>query len=272
MQKTFETPGPTSLYVALSSGDITVQAGETTETTVNVDGRDADEAVVEQRGDQIVVQGPRRTGFFNTVSALSVRVSLPTGSDLATKSASAGLVAEGRLGHARLRSASGEIRAGEFGGDVAVETGSGDVEIDRVEGDLRIKSGSGEVTVVHVDGPTSIVTGSGDVAVEDAGGQLVVKSGSGDIAVRRAGAEVSATTASGDVHVGAIQRGVLKARAVSGDVHVGVPAGIPVWTDVSAVTGSVSSNLAGAGQPEEGQDFIEIRANSVSGDIRLQQI
>jgi len=45
-----------------------------------------------------------------------------------------------------------------------------------------------------------------------------------------------------------------------------------VWTDVSCVSGSVSSNLTGAGQPEDGQDYIEIRATTVSGDISLAQL
>jgi hypothetical protein len=34
----------------------------------------------------------------------------------------------------------------------------------------------------------------------------------------------------------------------------------------------VRSDLEGAGEPEEGQDYIELRAKTVSGDIQLEQL
>jgi hypothetical protein len=52
---------------------------------------------------------------------------------------------------------------------------------------------------------------------------------------------------------------------------VGIPSGVPVWTDVSTLTGSVTSNLVGAGEPAEGQPYVELRAKTVSGDVRLEQ-
>ena len=52
------------------------------------------------------------------------------------------------------------------------------------------------------------------------------------------------------------------AKNASGDVRVGIPAGVPVWTDVSSVTGQVHSDLQGAGEPAEGQDYIELRAKT----------
>jgi hypothetical protein len=45
-----------------------------------------------------------------------------------------------------------------------------------------------------------------------------------------------------------------------------------VWTDVNTVTGSVASNLESAGKPAEGQDYVELRATTVSGDVRLVQV
>ena len=69
-----------------------------------------------------------------------------------------------------------------------------------------------------------------------------------------------------------MRRGQLTAKNVSGDIRVGVPAGVPVWTDITSLTGSVRSNLEGAGEPEEGQDFIELRARTVSGDVHLEQL
>ena len=47
---------------------------------------------------------------------------------------------------------------------------------------------------------------------------------------------------------------------------------MPVWTDVSTVSGAIRSSLQGAGEPEEGADYIELRAKIVSGDIVLTQV
>jgi hypothetical protein len=38
------------------------------------------------------------------------------------------------------------------------------------------------------------------------------------------------------------------------------------------MTGSVRSDLEGAGEPAEGQDFIEVRAKTISGDVFLEQL
>jgi DUF4097 and DUF4098 domain-containing protein YvlB len=90
--------------------------------------------------------------------------------------------------------------------------------------------------------------------------------------VREAQQDVSLSTASGDLVIDEMHRGQLAAKNVSGDIKVGIPAGVPVWTDISSMTGSVRSNLEGAGEPEEGQDFIELRAKTISGDVYLEQL
>lgn len=273
MQHSFETAGPTSLYVEIGSGDVDVTAADVSETTVTVTGRDADDVIVEQRGDQIVVLAPRRRGLLGGGEhELSVDVVLPTDSELSTKLGSADLAATGRLGTCRLRSGSGDVRLEQLGGDASVETGSGDISIGTAAGDLRIKSGSGDVQADRLDNGTSISTGSGDVELGTARGRVQVKSGSGDMRLRDAHTDVALSTASGDLAVDSMHRGALQVKNVSGDIRVGVPANTPVWTDISCVTGQVSSNLRGAGQPEQGQDYVEIRATTVSGDIHLEEL
>lgn len=272
MQNIFETPGPTSLYVEVGSGDVAVRAEDTDRTVVDVEGKYADEVVVEQRGNEIVVIAPKHhTGLFGS-NDLQIRATLPTGSELATKLGSADVTATGRLGAARIRTGSGDVRLGDVDGEVVVETGSGDLLVGSAGGELRVKSGSGDVAVAHLGGPGSVSTGSGDVEIETAAGPVAVKSGSGDLRVRDARNGVELGTASGDLQVDRLHRGRLTAKNVSGDIHVGIPAGIPVWTDVTCVTGSVSSDLEGAGQPAEGEDYIELRAKTVSGDITLEQL
>jgi DUF4097 and DUF4098 domain-containing protein YvlB len=273
MHTSFDTPTPTSLYVELGSGDLTVRAADVTRTTVDVEGRDADQTTVELRGSQIVVLAPsRKTGFFGGGNELKVDVTIPIDSELTTRFGSADTVITGRLGDIRLKSGSGDARIDEIGGEALIESGSGDVEIGSVGGALRIKTGSGDVEVDHLGGSASFSTGSGDIELGTVDGEVQAKSGSGNMRIKEARTNTALTTASGDLYVGVMRRGGLVTRNVSGDIHVGIPAGIPVWTDISCVSGTVSSNLDGAGQPEDGQDFIEVRAKTVSGDIHLEQL
>jgi DUF4097 and DUF4098 domain-containing protein YvlB len=139
-------------------------------------------------------------------------------------------------------------------------------------GPLQIRSGSGDVTLDQVHGPVKVSTGSGDVLINNASDPVQVKSGSGDMRVRHAEQDVALSTASGDLVIDEMHRGQLAAKNVSGDIRVGIPAGIPVWTDISSMTGSVRSDLQGAGEPAEGQDFIEVRAKTISGDVFLEQL
>jgi hypothetical protein len=83
MQHTFDTPAPTSVFVEIGSGRLDVTATTTDQTTVTVDGKYAEDTLVEQRGDQIVVLAPRRTGFFGS-GELLVGITLPEGSAVAT--------------------------------------------------------------------------------------------------------------------------------------------------------------------------------------------
>ncbi len=276
MQKTFDTPNPIELYVELGSGDLDLRCGEVSQTTVDVVGKNAEDVVVEQRGEQIVVLAPsKKTGFmvgFGSSEQLRVSVSLPHGSRLTTKLGSADLTAGGRLGETRVRAGSGDVRLDQVDGEAQIETGSGGIEIAAVHGELRLKSGSGDIEIDHLGDAAEISTGSGDVEIGRSSRPVQVKSGSGDLRVREAGEDVALSTASGDLVVDTMRRGQLAAKNVSGDIRVGIPAGIPVWTDISTVTGSVRSNLQGAGQPAEGQDYVELRAKTVSGDVLLQQL
>ena len=108
MQKTFSTPAPTRLYVEVGAGAVTVHAkDDIDETSVTVDGSDADHVIVEQRDDKVVVLAPhRRGGLFSGSGELYVTVAVPSDSELVTKLGSAELVATGRYGAARIKSGS----------------------------------------------------------------------------------------------------------------------------------------------------------------------
>jgi DUF4097 and DUF4098 domain-containing protein YvlB len=271
MRKTYTTPDPVSLFVDLRAGDLVIRAGDTTETVVEVSGKDTDAVTVDQHGDEIKVL-VQQGGFFGSSPHFSVHVSLPTASRLSAKLGSADVRAEGRLGQTTVRTGSGDIRIDELGADGYLETGSGDVQVDVVTGSLQVKCGSGDVILDRLSGVTEVSTGSGDVLVASARQALTAKSGSGDLRIREADEDVALSTASGDLVVDLIRRGQLTAKNVSGDIKVGIPAGVPVWTDITSVTGNVRSNLEGAGEPGQGQDFIELRAKTVSGDVYLEQL
>ena len=275
MLHTFETVDPVSLYVELRAGTLVVEATETARTVVEVTGADPDDAVsVTQRGEEIkVVAPPGRHGLLGgSTRSLDVRVTMPVDSRVVTKSGSADVRLDGRVAGATLRSGSGDVTVAEVTGEAFVEAGSGEVSVRTAQGTLQVKCGSGRVTIGRLEGPGTVSTGSGDVSVESVLAPLTVKSGSGHLRVREAREDLLLNTASGDLSVGAAHRGQLTAKNASGDITVGIPAGVPVWTDISTMTGRVGSDLASVGQPQDGQDYVELRAKTVSGDVTLMQV
>jgi DUF4097 and DUF4098 domain-containing protein YvlB len=267
----FETHSPVNLVVEISKGEVQVQCLDTTESVVRIEGKNADDVVVEQHGDSLSVIEPGRGRIFGD-NALRVDIVVPASSNPAVRTGSADIRLEGRAGHAQLRSGSGDCTVDAVEGHLLVETGSGEIRIDDVHGNLKVKSGSGDVEVGEASGTSSISTGSGDVSVDNAYGTTVVKTGSGDLSIEATHGDTSFSTGSGDVSIDHVHRGRVTVKGASGDVSLGIAAGIPVWTDVTTVSGTIRSDLQGAGQPQEGQDHIEVRAKTVSGDIALSQV
>ena len=266
----FETHEPVALHVENARGHVIVHATDTTESSVRLDGPDAEATQVELDGRHLVVVAPsHRGGTLFGNRRLDITVVVPSGSDLTAKLGSADLDTEGALHTVRVRSGSGDLTLDVVTGAGLVETGSGEVRVGAAEQDLRVKSGSGGVTLGQTNGELAVSTGSGNVLVEGTNAPTAVKTGSGDLEVARAGGDVSLSTGSGDLTVRSISAGRVKARGASGDIHIGVRPGVPVWTDVTSVSGHVSSTLESAGRPEPGQAHVEIRAKTASGDITL---
>lgn len=272
MDHTFETPNPPELSVEIGSGRVEIMAGETNgRTLVTVTGKGAEETTVEQRGNTVSIVGPRsRSGFSFSLgsSQLSVRISAPAGSGLSTKLGSADLTATGPLGACVLRSGSGDNELEDVGA-LEVTCGSGDLLVGAVAGDASLRSGSGDLRLRAVTGDVSALTGSGDMVLGSVSGQVSAKSGSGDVHVETSGHGAGVTTASGDIQLDRLAGGRVDARTASGDITVGVSAGLPAWTDIHTMTGTVHSQLASLGQPAEGAPFVELRLRSVSGDVNV---
>ena len=268
----FSTHEPVDLQVEIGKGSVKVTCTDTTETRIVVEGREAEETRVEQHGSHIDVIGPQRGGFFGGNSELHVTAVVPIASNVAAKTGSADVTVDGDAGSVAIKSGSGDVQIATSRGASLVETGSGDINVSHAQSELRVKSGSGDVRVGHGDGAVAVSTGSGDVEICTCRSAAVVKTGSGDLRVGESHDDVSLATGSGDFVIDHVHRGRLTAKGASGDVRVGIPAGLPVWTDLSTVSGSIRSSLEGAGQPAEGQDHVELRAKTVSGDIVLTQI
>lgn len=269
----FETLEPVQLYAEIGKGSVKVTATDTTETHVQVAGRDADHVVVRQDGRQISVIAPKQRGVLSFGGdRIDVLIAVPTHSQVAVRTGSADITIAGTVGDTQLKSGSGDLQVDTVAGTLVTETGSGDVRIEAAQADLKAKSGSGDIVVADAVGSAAVSTGSGDVQLWSTHGPVVVKTGSGDLKVGDAGADLSFSTGSGDLVVKAAQRGRLTAKGASGDLHIGVRAGVPVWTEISTVSGEIRSNLQGAGEPRDGVEHLELRARTVSGDVVLTEV
>lgn len=272
-QHDFHTPGSLRLLVENGRGTVDIEATETEESTVRISGRDADEVDVTYDDGQLsVVALQRRTGFHAGDSALHMTIGVPFGVHLRIKTGSADVTARGTFGPTQVKSGSGDVRLDTLGAASQIETGSGSVSIDSAHAELEIKSGSGQVAASHTKSSVAVSTGSGDIELGTTAGPAVAKTGSGDFRVVEALSDVSLSTGSGDLLVETARQGRIQVKGASGDVRIGIPAGIPVWTDISTVSGDIRSDLDGAGEPIEGGDYIEVRAKTASGDITLHQI
>ena len=204
---------------------------------------------------EIVVRAPKRDSgrlgiAWGRAPELAVTVRCPEGTDLDLATQSADLEVHGRLGAVAARSASGDASL-EDTEALSYTTASGDLSAGSVESALAAKSASGDVDVRSVGATASVNTVSGDVRLGDTAGPVAVK------------------TISGDVELGAAGAGVV-VSSVSGDVAVAAVPGLVLWIDAQSVSGTMSSELDVGDEPSEpGQETVELRVRTVSGDVRV---
>jgi DUF4097 and DUF4098 domain-containing protein YvlB len=263
MQKTFETAGPVQIEVRLAAGEIVVDPTLDGRLEVELTAHDdesqrlVDDARVELHDGQLLVDVPNKRGGFNfslgfNRQGITCRIRCPHASVLSVRSKSADVVVRGTLS------------------GLNVSTASGDIEADRVEGGVNIKSASGDSRVHEVLGGANVQTASGDIELEIVRGPVSVNSASGDVTIGEAYDNVSANTVSGDQEHGAVMRGNVSAHSVSGDVSIGVRRGSRVYLDCNTVSGDTSSELELTTDAPAGDGpLVEIRAKTVSGDIRI---
>ena len=275
--ETFQTPGPVRLDVRLGSGEVRLETSDTAETTVTLEPlRDNDasvaavqEARVEQRGDEILVDVRDRRRGFRGADVL-VEIHCPEESSVRAKTGSADIEGRGRFGPVEVESGSGDVQFSDVSGDAEINAASGDVQLARIGGLARINTASGDVQLASVGGEARVNSASGDVQIREAGNRLEVNTASGDVLVGEALSSVNANSASGDQTIGSVSQGKVDLKSASGDLKIGIRAGSTLWVDARSRSGEVRSELPVSDLPPEGDaPHVELRANTMSGDITV---
>ena len=237
VSESFDVDRPLTLDARIAAGTLTIDATEATRVEVDVEPLDdaaaalLDEVRVVLRGATLAVVVPDRHVFFGDAPAFAVLIRCRAGSSAHVRSASADVTPTGALAEVDATTASGDVRL-EAAGDVKIRTASGDVEVGALERRLDVKTASGSVNAQDVHGGTKVQTASGGIRLDGV-------------------------------------RGAVTARTVSGDVEVAVEPGLDVWLDLASVTGETTTELPAVDGPSAGAAPIEIRARTVSGEIRV---
>jgi hypothetical protein len=248
LERSFHTPLPLELEVAIPSGDIEVETTEGEESNITVEGDDRllEEVEIRHDGDRLVVayRGKGKFGFSLSPlslvfgSELRVRASIPHGAGVKVKTASADTKLDGHFGPLGINSVSGDVRAhGEVVGGANVKTVSGDADLDRVDGDLSAHTVSGDLRI----GP---IAGSADLK-----------------------------TVSGDLRLQSVTVGDVRFSSVSGDIEIGIAHGSALDVDAGSTSGDLSSEVPLASEPLPGEGdaapTVVLRGRTVSGDVKV---
>jgi DUF4097 and DUF4098 domain-containing protein YvlB len=265
MQKSFDVQGPVELDVRLTSGDIEVDPSAEGRVEIELIAHDeesqrlVDNARIElsPHGHRptILVDVPQKKGFSISIfgrSGIECRIRCPHDSGLSVRTKSADISTRGTIG------------------GLNVQTASGDLDVNRVSGGVNVKSASSDFSAREVGGGVNIQTASGDIDLSIAHGPINVTSVSGDISIGEAYDNVNANSVSGDQDHGAVMQGVVAAHSVSGDVTIAVRRGSKAFLDCTTVSGDTTSELELTSDAPAGNGpLVEIRAKTVSGDIRI---
>ena len=245
-RESFEVGGRPGIEVNLPSGDVVFLPGEKGTVEVLIEGRNADDLVVERRGDRIVLRtSDRAVGRWDS---FDVTVRTPAGADLEVRAASADVDIQVALHSLGASLASGDIRVWEIEDEATVESASGDVELGEVGGNLVVSTASGDVALGRADGRVEMHTASGEVRL----GSVL--------------APLSVSTQSGDFEVEHYEGGDLECNSTSGDVRIGLPPERTLDVDLNTVSGDIRSDFS----PEDGDGATaRLRVKTVSGDIVL---
>lgn len=277
----FATPGPISVDIDVSVGEVRIVASDRTDTVVEVRPSDeSDESDVQAAqltrvdytNGRLTVRGPksRMFDFSKKTRSIAVLVELPTGSAVHGDLAVGDVDSTGVLGECRFKTSVGHYRLDRTG-QLRVDT-VGHIRVDAIAGDAEVATGSGRVEIGEIGGTAVVKSSNGTIDVGTVTGQLRARSANGAITVHRADAGVDAKTANGTISVGRVARGSVTLNTASGDLEVGVAAGTAAWLDLKTGHGRVRNALDDTAQgPDKSEDTVEVRAQTSFGDITVRR-
>lgn len=255
MDWTFDVDGPVAADIQVAAGHVELADAGGGPVRVLVEPLASGERAAEltRRTEVRLESGRLRVGVpdqtFNP-PPLRVRITLPAGSRVSARTASADLTAPVGLATFEWSSASGDVELGDVSGDVQVRTASGDLRCGAVGGRLSVAGASADVRIGSSTADADIRLASGDVRLARAEGSVRVRTASGDIAVERAAA------------------GRVDLDSKSGDVRVGVAAGTGARLDASSLTGKLVCDLpVEDGGPADAT--LELVCRTLSGDVHI---
>lgn len=243
----------TKLKIGLVGGQVDVVAHDEPGIRIEVHGVTTKDLRIESDGTQIEIDHPQ-IGWDNFLEVFrnfgsggpkaEVSVAVPRGIALNLGVVNAGALVSGLANDAKLNTVSGDIIVDTHTGDLSVNTVSGDVQIRELTGSINANSVSGDVAVTGSVRRITIDTVSGAIWADATGNinTINLNTVAGNSTIRLAEtlpANYVMRSMSGRVMVDGIDRGA---------------------TGPTNYTGS-AGELAGS--------FVDVRANSVSGDITV---
>jgi DUF4097 and DUF4098 domain-containing protein YvlB len=273
---TFDTPEPITARINSRSGNVTVTARDTSTTTVEMSGeserRQGEQVHIDFHHNTLRIEAPH-VGGWGRSSDVNFTVVVPTHSSLQIDATSGEVTCRGVFDNVRINAASGNASVDTAAGPARIESASGNVTLDTAHAQVFLSAASGDVRLgdAHGDDPVEVNSASGNVDIGTVNGPLSVGGASGDIRVTEARRDVTANSASGNVTLDLVHTGAVTAQSNSGDIRVRVAAGIPTWLDLHSLSGDIGTDQADDNGPADGEDSLELRANTVSGNIRIKR-
>ena len=202
-----------------------------------------------------------------------VAVTCPLEPAVEVKTGSAEIEGRGLFKSVDVETGSGDVQFTDISGDAEVSAASGDVQISLIGGEARLNTASGDIQVGMIGGDGRLNSASGDADPQDrrraAGGEqrLRRRARQGGARLGDASTPPRATSRSGSVFHDSVNL-----RSASGDLRVGIKEGSRLFVDARSRSGDVSSELPVSDVPPEGDaPLIELRANTMSGDITIHR-
>ena len=250
-ERQFDVGDQPVVELRLGAGDVRVVEGAIGKVVVRLDGSDRALQTIDigQQGDTVSVSSRKKFGFL---SGVDVKVTVPPGTELKAKLASAGLVVDVPLER------------------LTVSVGAGDVKVGDVASDAELHSASGDIRVGRIGGDAKVAVASGDIRINEILGDATIKSGSGDVEVAQAKGRCECKTASGDVVVKSFEGRSFQSTALAGDVVVGLPAGRTIDVSLQTLAGDVRNEFEVGGGEDEASGETSLDIKTMSGDIVLR--